>query len=197
LSEQLCPSAPASAELRPLPPRILEIVEHAEQRFQCGDVMQPASSGVNPRARAWAIRRCYEEGFGLDEIAEHFQTTTAAVKAILHIPPSTETDEDERDDVPIRAPSRMLPVHGERRPCANEAECLEELLRACRPVAPRYASCPSNCGSFAPPLPNPLPSRGERFFERCPAAPDKQAPTTRRPPTRTKHARRPGDFSSK
>ena len=172
--------------------RVLEIVEEAEQRFQAKDIMAPASRAIDSRARAWAMARCHAEGFGLEEIAEHFSTTPAAVKAVLAIPPAIDVDDDEHDDVVLHKPSRMRPVHGERRACENASDCLGELLRASAPRAPRYASCPPDCGAFQPPAPRPLPRHGERLYERCPPSPELFDVPTSRLPTRTKHARRPG-----
>lgn len=163
-----------------LPQRVVAIVNDAEKRFSGKALTGVNASPANVKTRQWAISQCLAAGFGLAEIAGFFSTTTAAVKAVLRIPPVLEADEDEHEEVATHAPARMLPIYGERQNCANESECLGELLRACAPHAPRYASCPAVCLSFSPPTPRHGPSPGQWQDERFPAAlGDESAPIRR------------------
>ncbi len=58
--------------------------------------------------------------------------------------------DDECQPMVLRFTPRMLPVLGERKDCANERECLDELIRACGKHDAPGSSCPTVCPHFQP-----------------------------------------------
>jgi hypothetical protein len=122
---------------------IAEIIGDAKERFGSNNVER--ASGFYLPARIWAIRTARAAGHTHAAIAEAFHTLPHAVQAAIGDDPDLDPDEDCHPE--MTAPVRMLPVLGDRYPCAHEGACLAELLRACAPRAPAYASCPPGCPS--------------------------------------------------
>lgn len=118
--------------------RLDEIVAMAETAYLTLNVLEPP---YHTEARAYAMRAAAEAGYSAAEIRRTFKAGRADLQraGVLDHKPST----------------RMLPIAGNRRDCANEAGCLAELVAAASvgrdgrdvPVA---ASCPSGCAAFAP-----------------------------------------------
>ena len=157
-----------------LPARVVAIVAEAEIRFETKIRLGRTATQSTLKARHWIMEQCLAEGFGIGEIAAFFSTSSAAIKAVLRIPPAMEVDDDEHDDIPLRTKTGMLPIYGDRKPCANESACLGDLLRACAPRAPRYASCPRVCLSYVPMEPMYVPSGGQWNDHRYPSGLDRE-----------------------
>lgn len=143
---------------------IAAVVADAEYRFDVLGIDRPSAgseaSDVRLRARQWVIRTLHARHVPVDRIAAALATSIGVVRVALGLPAlvDTDLDDDELDDAPVRGPTRMLSVIGDRRDCAHASACLGELLRAAAPSSPRAASCPSTCSLFAPPG---RPERGE------------------------------------
>jgi len=132
---------------------VATVIADAEYRFNVLgiDRASPASD-ARLHARHWAIRAMHARRVPLDRIAAALHTTIGTVRVAVGVSPNeADLDDDELDDAPVRGPTRMLPIVGDRRDCAHASACLGELLRAAAPSSPRAASCPSTCSLFVPP----------------------------------------------
>lgn len=168
---------------------VAEVIAEAEERFGVIGIAKARSKGeatserareARSTARVWAMTELARRGLSVERIAAALGSDRRRVEEAIGLRLDDGDDDDELEDPPRSRPTRMLPVLGERRDCANDSECLRELLDACEPYAPRFASCPPKCPSFQRPgAASPSPGLGAWDDAQMPPDPEPEVDTVR------------------